>query len=174
MTDRSETHLALVDDSVSGEDVLAGNVAEGSLVDEANSVTAVAAAALGGAGWRVRAVAESGKPLDPTQSFEPLLAHPSLDLWSFGAVLFELIMRTGLWHANVDSNLANPEDYRRLAEWSVADAKDVVGRVPDRWAQARLVCDLAGCDAERTTTPFPTKPCLTVEVRSDSQPPGLI
>lgn len=52
-------------------------------------------------------------------------------------MLFELLMRTGLWHSDADSNLSNSEDFRRLAQWTAADAREAVARITDRWAQAR-------------------------------------
>lgn len=41
----------------------------------------------GGAGFLIRGVDESGAPVDRTMKglFEPLRAHPSFDVWSFGA-----------------------------------------------------------------------------------------
>lgn len=64
-------------------------------------------------------------------------------MWSFGAVLFELLMRSRLWHSDADGNLSNPDDYRKLAEWSADAAREAVSRVPDRWGQALLVRLLA-------------------------------
>lgn len=103
----------------------------------------------GGAGWRVRAVDGTGRPLDPrlasatSPAFSALSASLAFDMWGYGALLFELLTRTGLWHADVDSNLSRTEDYANLARWSGDDAKLAVARIPDRWAQALLVRLLA-------------------------------
>lgn len=59
---------------------------------------------------------------------------------SFGVILYDLLVRGSLWHADVDSNLQQPADYCKLAEWSPQAARDVIdSRVPDRWAQALLL-----------------------------------
>lgn len=49
----------------------------------------------GGGGWRVRAVDEDGLPLDTRQAgvFAPLRASVAFDVWSFGAVVYELVRR---------------------------------------------------------------------------------
>lgn len=58
---------------------------------------------------------------------------------SFGVVLYELLMRSRLWHSDADSNLKEAEDYERLACWTADDARGAVSRVRDRWAQALLL-----------------------------------
>lgn len=109
--------------------------------------------------WRVRApggapVGESAEdggcpPQADTSTggndrWGPLLAHPSFDMWSFGCVLFELLLRGPLWHADVDGNLLHTgADLARLGGWCTAYAKEAVGRVPDRWAQARAHCKIS-------------------------------
>jgi serine/threonine protein kinase len=118
----------------------------------AATTSATTSSVPGGEGWHVRAVKEDGTPLDGTQSFTALKAHASFDMWSFGCVMIELLLRGGLWHADTDSNLRKPEDYRRLAEWSAADATREVNRVPDRWAQALLLRLLAPSPSARPST----------------------
>ena len=113
----------------------------------AGAPTAAAAAAVasvarvpGGAGWRVRGVDESGQALDAGQhwgAFEPLRAATAFDVWGFGVVLYEMLMRGSLWHADADSNLQEAEDYRALGMWTAKDAKERANRLTDRWAQAR-------------------------------------
>ena len=116
-------------------------------VPEADAAAAAAVASVarvpGGAGWRVRGVDESGKALDAGQhwgAFEPLRAATAFDVWGFGVVLYEMLMRSSMWHADADSNLDEAEAYRALGMWSVKDAKERASRLTDSWAQARSHC----------------------------------
>lgn len=57
--------------------------------DHLQGIAAQAPRVPGGAGWRVRAVDESGVAIEKQQrgAFAPLVADPSFDVWSFGALL---------------------------------------------------------------------------------------
>ena len=69
--------------------------------------------------------------------FAPLKACAAFDLWGFGAILFELLTRGSLWHADVDGNLLSEADYAALGGWTDVRARELLDRIPDRWAQAR-------------------------------------
>jgi hypothetical protein len=88
-----------------------------------------------------------GKWTDPAAFFRWLRAPDTSR--SVGAVMFELLMRTGLWHADADSNLSHADDFERLAQWTVDDARESVGRITDRWAQARCSFEVAANSAIR-------------------------
>ena len=112
-------------------------------VPDADDVAGVVSVARvpGGAGWRVRGVDETGEALDAGLhwgAFEPLRAATAFDVWGFGVVLYEMLMRGSLWHADADSNLHEAADYRALGMWTAADAKERANRLTDRWAQARV------------------------------------
>lgn len=130
----------------------------------------------GGAGWRIRGVDESGAPIDLRQrsKFQPITAGAATDMWGFGLVLFELLSRSSAWHANVDSNLSNPEDYVKLGTWGAAQAKELVNKLPDRWAQVCRDC------TENRQTSSPQQLIICVHVRcgvgemTESPPDSLL
>ena len=133
----------------------------------------------GGAGFRVRAVDDGGKALDPRAAgvMEGLRASVAFDMWSFGCLLYEMLMRMPVWMCDTDSNLGKPEEYAQLGEWSEAAAKALVQRVPDRWAQALLLRLLAPDPSQRPASvaavlrhPFFTKDAV---FRSNPLPVGL-
>ena len=135
----AETHRVLADGS--GLHFLADGTILHSPPARATGGTTTAVKVSGGAGFRVRAVDDGGKALDPRAAgvMEGLRASVSFDMWSFGCLLYEMLMRMPVWMCDTDSNLGKPEEYAQLGEWSEAAAKALVQRVPDRWAQALLL-----------------------------------
>ncbi len=79
-------------------------------------------------------VATNQSSLTQVAAHAPLLASPSLDLWSLGALLFMLCTGSSLFNANNDGTLSEAE-LRKLANWSDAACLQQVGRIRDRYAR---------------------------------------
>ena len=81
--------------------------------------------------YRVRAVGDDGKAVDPSQegAFEPLRAHPSFDMWSFGCLVFELVMRQKARCACLTAHLRHSKP-RLSDQTACADARAIGARFP--------------------------------------------
>jgi serine/threonine protein kinase/predicted DNA-binding WGR domain protein len=68
------------------------------------------------------------KVRDPNCSNERLIAHPSLDIWSFGIVFYLLITGQTLFHNDQEDNLG-AEELEKLASWDQIKLEKALKRV---------------------------------------------
>jgi len=73
-------------------------------------------------------------------SYTPEVASPSIDLWSLGALLFQLCTGRALFDAFADDTL-DEQGLIELAGWSDAEAREKTGTIRNRFAR-HLVCSL--------------------------------
>jgi serine/threonine protein kinase len=90
------------------------------------------------------------QPRDPSELPYALVeASPSLDLWSFGVFLFQLLTGTSLFKANRDDDLDGPEAMHELATWSESQKFTKLKSVADVTARDLLSQLLAGDASKR-------------------------
>ncbi|CAJ1956947.1 unnamed protein product [Cylindrotheca closterium] len=70
--------------------------------------------------------------------YELVRAHPSLDVWSFGVLLFELLTKECLFKINSENDITDGDSMRQLFDWTDEDMKNILKlKVKDAYA-----CDL--------------------------------
>jgi serine/threonine protein kinase len=91
------------------------------------------------------------QPRDPSKLPYALVnkASPSLDLWSFGLFLFQLLTGTSLFKANRDDDLDGPEAMHELATWSESKKSAKLKSVADVTARDLLSRFLSGDPGKR-------------------------
>jgi len=68
-----------------------------------------------------RASVDGGVHLPEELPYDLVPISPSLDIWCFGSLMFELITGESLLRSNKSNNIVNDSDFEKLYNWSMAD-----------------------------------------------------
>jgi serine/threonine protein kinase/Leucine-rich repeat (LRR) protein len=68
-------------------------------------------------------------------SYSMVRAHPSLDMWSLGALLYLLCSGMNLFRATVEDNVGSDMDLRALMEWAIGTKENCLSVVKDKMAR---------------------------------------